>query len=126
MSGSGARRNPALGDFRSLEEMRVMAARAQEIPAQENSFRRLYLNQWTEQAARWMALPQWDACLEPADRVALRGRPCYVGMDLSSTQDLTALVAVFPDADGSGSPCCALLRAQAAGVRVGPPGSRPV
>jgi len=33
-------------------------------------------------------------------RHALKGRRCYVGMDLSSTQDLTALVAVFPDDDG--------------------------
>jgi phage terminase large subunit-like protein len=54
--------NPALGDFRSLEELRVACARAQEIPAQENSFRRLYLNQWTEQASRWIQLPAWDAC----------------------------------------------------------------
>jgi phage terminase large subunit-like protein len=54
--------NPALGDFRSLEEMRIMAARAKEIPAQENTFRRLYLNQWTEQASRWISLASWDAC----------------------------------------------------------------
>ena len=33
-------------------------------------------------------------------RSALKGRRCYVGMDLSSTKDLTALVAVFPDEDG--------------------------
>jgi len=89
--------NPALGDFRSLEEMRTSAARAKAIPAQENTFRRLYLNQWTEQAERWISIAAWDACLAPpADLV---GRKCYVGMDLSSTKDLTALVAVFPDGD---------------------------
>jgi len=92
--------NPALGDFRSLEEMAIAAARATEIPAQENNFRRLYLNQWTEQASRWISLTAWDACLAPIDRAALRGRRCYVGMDLSSTEDLTALVAVFPDDAG--------------------------
>jgi phage terminase large subunit-like protein len=54
--------NPALGDFRSLEEMRIAAARAKEIPAQENTFRRLYLNQWTEQASRWISMPTWDEC----------------------------------------------------------------
>jgi len=91
--------NPALGDFRSLEEMRSVAARAKEIPAQENNFRRLYLNQWTEQAARWLSLAAWDACRAPIDRAALRGRPCYIGLDLSSTTDLTAVVAVFPDGD---------------------------
>jgi len=32
-----------------------------------------------------------------AFRARLKGRRCYVGMDLSSTKDLTALVAVFPD-----------------------------
>lgn len=91
--------NPALGDFRSLEEMRTAAARAKEIPAQENMFRRLYLNQWTEQETRWVSGPAWDACRAPIDRMALRRRPCYVGLDLSSTTDLTAVVAVFPDGD---------------------------
>lgn len=33
-------------------------------------------------------------------RRRLKGRPCYVGLDLSSTKDLTAAVAVFPDDDG--------------------------
>lgn len=92
--------NPALGDFRSLEEMRIAAARAKEIPAQENTFRRLYLNQWTEQASRWIAMPSWEACRVSVPRVNLRGRRCYVGLDLSSTRDLTAAVAVFPDEDG--------------------------
>jgi phage terminase large subunit-like protein len=92
--------NPALGDFRSLDEMRVMADRAKAIPAQENTFRRLYLNQWTEQAERWMPMTAWDACKVDIDWDAMRRRKCYVGMDLSSTRDLTALVAVFPDDDG--------------------------
>ena len=96
------RANPALGDFRSLDEMRIAAARAKEIPAQENTFRRLYLNQWTEQAARWINLSTWDACqtTAPATFATFGSRPAYVGMDLSSTKDLTALVAVFPDAAG--------------------------
>jgi len=32
-------------------------------------------------------------------RAALKGRRCYIGMDLSSTKDLSALAAVFPDDD---------------------------
>jgi phage terminase large subunit-like protein len=54
--------NPALGDFRSLEEMRIACQRAQQIPAQEMTFRQLYLNQWTESSARWIPLAAWDAC----------------------------------------------------------------
>jgi phage terminase large subunit-like protein len=79
--------NPALGDFRSLDEMRTMATRAKEIPAQENAFRRLYLNQWTEQAERWIPMDKWDALATRIPRASLRGRRCYVGMDLSSTRD---------------------------------------
>ena len=72
--------NPALGDFRSLEEMRTACERAKEIPAQENTFRRLYLNQWTEQAARWIAdagvgrLPGHDAA-GPLEGPAVLRRP---------------------------------------------------
>jgi phage terminase large subunit-like protein len=33
-------------------------------------------------------------------RRSLKGRRCYVGLDLSSTKDLTAKVGVFPDEDG--------------------------
>ena len=93
--------NPAAGDFRSLDELRIACRRAREIPAQENAFRRLYLNQWTEQADRWIPLHLWDACYAPIDRASLVGRRCYVGLDLSTTTDLTAAVAVFPDEDGA-------------------------
>lgn len=91
--------NPALGDFRSLDEMRVAAQRAQAIPAQENVFRRLYLNQWTEQAERWISMDLWDKCAARIDWASMAGRRCFLGMDLASTKDLTALVAVFPGED---------------------------
>lgn len=93
--------NPALGDFRSLEEMRVFARQAKEVPARQNTFRRLYLCQWTESETRWLDPDAWAACGEaPVDRETLRGRRCWLGLDLSSTTDLTACVALFPDDDG--------------------------
>ena len=95
--------NPALGDFRSLEEMQIACRRAREIPAQENTFRRLYLNQWTEQASRWLQLPAWDACLARQDALGTTNgtrRTLYVGLDLSATQDLTSITGVLPDETG--------------------------
>lgn len=92
--------NPALGDFRSLEEMRTAALQAQRIPARESVFRLLYLNQRVEADARFIALPDWQACGGEIDLEALRGRPCWAGLDLSSTQDLTALVLYFPEDNG--------------------------
>ncbi|MEX2221405.1 MAG: terminase TerL endonuclease subunit [Candidatus Rokuibacteriota bacterium] len=94
--------NPALQDFRSLEEFRVAARQAREVPGREASFKKLYLNMWgTHAETRWLDLARWDACAEPVDPAALRGQPCIVGLDLSTTTDLTAMVVIFPpDADG--------------------------
>ena len=92
--------NPGLGDFRSIDEMRTLCRRAQQTPALENAFRRLYLSQWTSQDTRWLPLDKWDACgTAPVDPEALRGRPCYAGLDLASTTDIAALVLVFPDGE---------------------------
>jgi len=87
--------NPALGVFRSLEEMRTLCKRAQETPALEMTFRRLYLNQWTSSEARWMPMDRWDAC--DGKVPDLTGRAGYAGLDLSATTDLTALSIVFPE-----------------------------
>jgi phage terminase large subunit-like protein len=92
--------NPALEDFRSIDEMRIVAARAKQIPAQQNTFRRLYLNQWTEQDERWLDMALWDGCAGSVDLSALQGRECYAGLDLASTRDVTAFVLVFPDGEG--------------------------
>lgn len=89
--------NPALGIFRNLEEMRGLAAKAKEMPALEMTFRRLYLNQWTSSAERWMQIDLWDACAGKINEKNLKGKPCYAGLDLSATTDLTALSLVFPD-----------------------------
>jgi phage terminase large subunit-like protein len=60
----------------------------------------LYLNQWgTAAAARWLPLEAWDACAVSlgADTA---GRRVFLGLDLASTRDLTALVVVLPTDDG--------------------------
>jgi phage terminase large subunit-like protein len=85
--------NPALGDFRSLEEMRNFAEQARKIPTKENVFRNLYLNQRVDSAARWISSVDFDQCV--GDIPDLTGRECYAGLDLSSTQDLSALSLCF-------------------------------
>ncbi len=86
--------NPALGDFRSLEDMRILAARAKQVPAQQNNFRRLYLNQWTQQDIRAIDMAQWEAC-EPPESVP-RGTPCYAGLDLGQSDDFSSFVMMWP------------------------------
>ena len=92
--------NPALGTFRSLEEMQTSAKRAEHVPAQQAAFRQLYLNEWRDGAAApWLDLAIWDENEVEVDEVD-PGTRCWVGVDLSATTDLTAVVALFEHGDG--------------------------
>ena len=84
--------NPALGDFRSIEDMRTMAERAKRMPSFEASFRNLYCNQRVDAQSPLIARSEWTAC--KVDETLNHGEPVYLGLDLSSTTDLTALVAI--------------------------------
>lgn len=46
-------------------------------------------------ASRWLSSAVWDDCKNET-YPDLTGRPCYIGLDLSSVQDITALVLGFP------------------------------
>lgn len=89
--------NPALGDFRSLDEMRNYAARARMLPTMMNSFRNLYLNQRVAQTSTFVDEVMWARCQGEIDYDALEGRSCTAGLDLSAKVDLTAFVLVFDD-----------------------------
>lgn len=90
---------PALGDFCSLEFIEDECKRATELPSYENTFRQLYLNQWTEQAERWLSVERWQEC-GGLDESVFDGRDCYAGYDAGVTGDMTALTLAFPNEAG--------------------------
>lgn len=92
--------NPNLGISPKIRYLRAQCAEAQEQPAKENTFRRLHLNQWTEQAVRWMPMDKWDACATPVfGPDDLAGDECFAALDLASTGDIASLGLVFPPND---------------------------
>lgn len=93
--------NPALGDFRSLEDVRRMAEQAKRMPVKESAFRNLILNQRSSGEAMFIPRSEWTACGAPVDLASLKGRTCFAGLDLGGARDLTALVLVFPDEAGA-------------------------
>jgi phage terminase large subunit-like protein len=94
--------NPNYGVSVREEFLRRECATAIESPAYQNTFRRLYLNQWTQQETRWIDMGAWDGCGTTAIG-DLAGRTCYGGLDLASTTDIAALVLAFP-ASAEGEP----------------------
>jgi phage terminase large subunit-like protein len=96
-----ARTNPGLGVTIKREFLEDECRRAQEMAAYQNEFRRYHLNQWTESETAWISTKIWDEGQQPVDAAALRGRPCYGGLDMSTNTDLSAFVLVFPSDDES-------------------------
>lgn len=91
--------NPGLGKSVKLEYLAAECRRAMDIPAYENTFKRLHLNIWTEQKTRWVAVSTWTAAPRSPARESLHGRKAWAGIDLSSTTDITAVVLVVEDRD---------------------------
>ena len=88
--------NPNLGISISEDYLERECKRAQDSPTYENTFKRLHLNIRTEQDVRWLSMDRWDQCDGNLDLEELKRQPCYAGLDLSSTRDITALVLLFP------------------------------
>jgi phage terminase large subunit-like protein len=98
--------NPGYGVSIKADYLAAECRRAQQMPAYENAFKRLHLNLWTASETKWLDLASWDRGAVPVDPAALAGRSCFVGVDLSSTKDLSAVVALFPTEDGSYDVLC--------------------
>jgi phage terminase large subunit-like protein len=91
--------NPNLGVSVKLEDLQVRCQRAQDMPSEENTFRRLHLNQWTEQDTRWLRMDLW-AQGDQACPVDLTGRECFGGLDMATSFDTTCLCLLFALDDG--------------------------
>ena len=84
--------NPAIGKFRSMDDVKEQAERAERMPSSEPTFRNLVLNQRVEMMAPFISRGVWIAnSLEPEDDVFYT-EPVYIGLDLSAKTDLTAMV----------------------------------
>lgn len=94
--------NPGLEHgFPDLDGMRQLAREAGNRPAQLEAFKQLHLNVWLDGSATpWLDMGLYDQGSESIDLEELEGEPCWLGIDLSSTQDLTAVVAAFAREDG--------------------------
>lgn len=94
-----AKANPNLGVSVQMEFLEQECQRAKETPGYQNVFRRLFLNQWTEQDIRWLDMRRWNRCRTPLR--PLGSRRCFAGLDLASTTDIAALALLFePEEDG--------------------------
>ncbi|MBD9635956.1 terminase large subunit [Ensifer sp. ENS07] len=98
--------NPSLGLTPTLDYLRTEYKKAKGRPALEAIFQCYHLNRWVDQLSGWIPRTKWASCCgDPTKRLwrdlwdQHKGRKAYVACDVSSTQDLTALVVVIPPDD---------------------------
>jgi phage terminase large subunit-like protein len=89
--------NPNLKESVKLDDLKDKARKAKEAPSALNAFLRLHMNMWTQGETRWIDPDVWNACNGRTDIEFLKNEPCYGGLDLSSTTDITAFVLKFPN-----------------------------
>lgn len=78
-----------------LLENRKLATEAKMMPGNLSEFRIKRLNRSASNARGAIDLPKWKACSGEVDLEWLADYPCWAGLDLASTQDLTAFRLVW-------------------------------
>ena len=84
--------NPAFGVFQSAKETLAMADSARRMPSREAKYRNLILNQRIEASNPFVTQSVWQENEQQGEGWGLS----FGGLDLSETNDLTALVLVSP------------------------------
>lgn len=89
--------NPSLAyGIPGLKYLREQVTQARGMPSKEATVRRLNFCQWVQADNPAISRDAWLSTQDKDfDETLLEGRRCFAGLDLSSTQDLTALVLLF-------------------------------
>lgn len=94
-----AKANPNLGVSIKIDELKEKCEKAKQIPAYQNAFRRYRLNEWLQQANRYLPMDAWNKCAAGLDLEELKGKEAIGGLDLANTIDIAAFCLLFPPDD---------------------------
>lgn len=86
--------NPNLGKSASLEFLKERCAEAKQVPSKKAEFFTKYLNRFISTSQSWIELEKWNENTVDELRTDL---PMYLGLDLGSTDDLTAVSQVWAE-----------------------------
>ena len=91
--------NPNLGVSVFVDELRSQVTRAENLNSTKTEMLTKRFNIWCQGEQQWIKPESWKACGN-FDLEEMKGKLCYVGLDLSSSKDITAVSIVFPTAEG--------------------------
>lgn len=91
--------NPNLNVSVKEEFIEQQVNQAKNNPIQEVSVRTKLLNQWLDSSSSWIPMSFVDKSFAKVDLEEFRDEYCYVGVDLGSVSDLTAVSVIIPKDD---------------------------
>ncbi|MAZ27999.1 MAG: terminase [Cytophagaceae bacterium] len=95
--------NPGLAHgYPDLSAFRDKAKKAEHSPFDRDGFLQFNLNRWLDQTTSpFVELHVYDEGAQAVDleELEIAQEPCFIGVDLSKNEDLTAVVACWPDGE---------------------------
>ena len=91
--------NPAY-DYRPLLKSTILKEynKAKKSPKAVPAFKQKRVNIWITGAEAWLSVDDWDILAAPKKKMmSFKGQTAYVGIDLSESNDLTAVAICFRD-----------------------------
>lgn len=88
--------NPNIGKSIPFQDFENTIAKARGIPSEWVEMLTKRFNVWCNGSTPWLGEGNWKACERSYQETDLHGKECYMGLDLSSTNDLTSICYVFP------------------------------
>lgn len=89
--------SPGIGIITKHAYVEGLIREARHLPARRAEVARLIMCQWRSGDDCWIEYELWDGAKTDVGLDALKGLPCWLGLDLSGSRDLTALSAVWVD-----------------------------
>jgi len=89
--------NPNYGISVNPEDIKEQSARAVSVPSFRNTFLIKRLNLWVQQSEAWLSIEKWNKLGNAKLKIEeFAGQKAYLGLDLSQSIDLSAVVVMIP------------------------------
>lgn len=88
--------NPNIGKSIPYKDFENTIAKARGIPSEWVEMLTKRFNVWCQGTTPWLSEGSWALCQRDYEENSLLHQDCYMGLDLSSTNDLTSICYTFP------------------------------
>ncbi len=92
--------NPGLGIFKNIDQLLKEQKLAIQFRSKQKDFLTKSLNIWINDKSEWLSQNDFVKLTRPISDVALLGKKAWLGVDMSISDDLTAIVLLFPPQEG--------------------------